>query len=92
MSEGGEAEGAWLAAKRSHGFRSFLPVTHIETAETTWLAQPSARCPEISVVIDAEGLGLLRRPPLECLQRIGSVLNRDYPGPQSATRMQLRQA
>lgn len=61
-------------------------ISHVEHAECSMLAEDErhgacAGLPhELNLIVDTEGLGVLRRPPMDKIQRVGFLLNRDYPG------------
>lgn len=54
-----------------------IAVSHMELAELSLFAG-SAK--QMNLLLDLSGLGLLRMPPMDILQRLGTVLNRDYAG------------
>jgi hypothetical protein len=52
-------------------------VSHMEYAELNFFKGPSK---QVNIVLDLWGLGLMRIPPMDILQRVGTFLNRDYAG------------
>lgn len=56
---------------------SFHAVSHLEYAELNFF---KGNVKQMNILMDLEGLGFMRLPPMHILSAIGAVLNRDYAG------------
>ncbi|KAL2620442.1 hypothetical protein R1flu_000647 [Riccia fluitans] len=54
-----------------------VTISHAEYAELNFFRGPVK---QLNILMDLDGLGLFRFPPMHVLQSIGAVLNRDYAG------------